>query len=43
MKTIFREHINELYKHFLNEAMRKYNSKKEVSLIERAKQKEKGL
>ena len=44
MKTAFREHINELYRYFLNEAMRKYNVKKETgSIVERLKKKEKGL
>ena len=43
MKGVFREHINELYRYFLSEAMRKYNSKKEATVIEKSKQKEKGL
>ena len=40
----FREVINHLYRHFLAEAIRKYNVRKEaVQYAERAKQKQAGL
>lgn len=40
----FREAVNFLYKHFLGEAIRKYNVRKEVAVYaERARQKQAGL
>jgi len=44
IKIKLRESLNALYKHFLNEAIKKYNVKKEVvNYSERAKYKKMGL
>ena len=44
VKVRFRELLNEVYRHFLNEAIRKYNVKRElVSVEERASCKSQGL
>jgi hypothetical protein len=44
IKIKYREVINELYKHFLTEAMKRYNIKNEgISITERMRLKQQGL